>query len=108
VVRICLDQHATKIQLTKQLFEHGPLMVLACGVAGLGDRQTESSGVERHLGNECRATTGGGHDRAPQGLAVTHQLIEIRYTTWDLGNSSVANGSAESRDVNLADEVAEG
>ena len=46
----CLDQHATQIQLTKQLLllrrslrlEHGPLMVLPCGVAGLGDRQTES------------------------------------------------------------------
>jgi hypothetical protein len=63
-------------------------MVLAGGVAGLGDRQTESSGVERHLGNECRATTGSGHDRAPQRLAVTHQLIEIRCTTpWDAAYS---------------------
>ena len=57
--RICLDQHTTQIQLRKQLLllrrslrlEHGPLMVLPCGVACLGDRQTESSGVERHLGN---------------------------------------------------------
>jgi len=51
--------------------EQGPLMVLAGDVAGLAVRQTESGGVERHLGNECRATTGGGQDRDPQGRAVT-------------------------------------
>ena len=33
---ICLlDQHAAQIQLTKQLFEHSPLVVLHCGVAGM-------------------------------------------------------------------------
>ena len=55
----CLDQNATQIQLTKQLLqlrrslrlEHVPPMVLAGGVAGLGDRQSESSGVEYHLSN---------------------------------------------------------
>ena len=58
--------------------------------------------------NECRATTGSGHDRAQQVLAVTHQLIKIRCTTWDLCHRPVANGSSESRQVNLAEEVAEG
>ena len=33
--RIRLDQHALKIQLTEELFEHSPLMVFAGGVAGL-------------------------------------------------------------------------
>ena len=48
---IRLDQNALEIQLSEKLLllrrslglEHGPLMVLPCGVAGLGDRQTESS-----------------------------------------------------------------
>ena len=36
---IRLDQHALKIQLAKQLFEYGPLVVLASGVAGVsGER----------------------------------------------------------------------
>ena len=99
--RIFLDQRATQIQLTKQLIELDPLMVLLCGVAGLGDRQTDSSGVERHLGNECRATMCGGHDRAPQGLVITHKLIEILCTTWDLGDRPVTNGRAASRHGNL-------
>jgi hypothetical protein len=34
--------------------------------------------IQRELGNERRATTGCRHDRPSQGLAVTHQLIEIR------------------------------
>ena len=70
----------SRSKLTKQLLllrrslgqEYAPLMVLTCGEAGLGDPQTESRGAERHLVNEYRATAGGGHARAPQGLAITH------------------------------------
>ena len=104
---IRLDQHALQIQLAEQLPSHQSLIVTTGGVAGLRDRQTESSGVMRHLGNECRATTGGGHDRAPQGLAITHQLIEIRCTIWDLLDRPVTNGSAESGHIHVFEEVAE-
>jgi hypothetical protein len=40
--RIRLDQHALKIQLTEERFEHSPLMVFASGVAGLADRHAQS------------------------------------------------------------------
>jgi hypothetical protein len=106
VERICLDQHAFETQLSEELFEHGPLVVLAGGVAGLADGYAQGGGVERHLGNECRTATGGGLDRAPQRLAVTHQLIKIGCTTWDLGDRPVADRSAESCHIHLAEEVA--
>ncbi|MEB3318194.1 MAG: hypothetical protein VKO39_08675 [Cyanobacteriota bacterium] len=98
VERICLDQNALEIQLPEQRFEHRPLVV----IAARGCR------IQRHLGNECRTTNGCGLDRASQGLAVTHQRIEIRCTTGDLIDRPVSNRSAESRHVHLAEEVAEG
>ena len=64
VERICLDQHALEIQLAKQLFEYGPLMVLSGGVAGLTDGHTQGGGVQRDLSNECRAAAGRRLDRA--------------------------------------------
>ena len=66
--RIGLDQNALKIEL-------------AGGVAGLADGAAQGCGVQRHLGNECRPPTGGGHDRASQRLAVTDELLEIGCTT---------------------------
>ena len=63
---IRVGQHTIKIQLAEKLLERCTLMVLARGVAGLCDRHTHGSGVERHLGNECRATTPGGLDRHSQ------------------------------------------
>jgi hypothetical protein len=41
------------------------------------------------------SATGGGLDRAPQRLAVAHQLIEIRCAARDLGNGSVADCRTE-------------
>jgi hypothetical protein len=108
VERICLNQNALEIQLAEELFEHRPLVVLAGGIAGLADRHAQGCRIQRHLGNECRAAASRGLDRASQGLAVTHQLIEIRCTTRDLGDRPVADRSAESRHVHLAEEVAEG
>ena len=72
-------------------------------------RSRESPGQCRRSRPEaiCRATTGGGHDRAPQGLAVTHQLIEISCTTWDLSNCPVPGCVAQGSHVNLPEEVAE-
>jgi hypothetical protein len=77
--RIRLDEHALKIQLAEQLPQHRPLVVFAGGVASLADRHTERGRIQRDLGNERRATTGCGLNRASQGLAVTNPLIEIRW-----------------------------
>ena len=49
--RICLDQNALKSQLSKELFEHRPLVVLAGGVAGLADRNAQGCRIQRYLGN---------------------------------------------------------
>ena len=103
VQRIRLDQHALQIQLSKQLPEHRPLVVLAGGVAGLADRHTKSCRIQRDLGNERRAAARRGLDRAPQGLAnrfaeakgYTHQLVEIRCATRDLGDRAVTDCGAE-------------
>ena len=105
---ICLDKHSVQIQLTEKLPQHRPLVVFAGGVAGLADRHAQGGGVERHLGDECRAAAGSGFDRAPQRLAITHQLVKIGSPTWDLGNRPVADGSSEGCHVHLAEEVAEG
>jgi len=59
------------------------------------------------MGNERRTPAGRGLNRAPQALTVTHQLIEIRCTTKDLGDRPVANRSAQRRHVHLVEEVAE-
>jgi hypothetical protein len=105
---ICLNQHALEIQLAKQLFEHGPLVVLAGGVAGLADCHPQGGRLQRHLGDECRTATSGGLNRAPQGLAITDQLIEIGCSTWDLGNGPITDGTTESRHVHLLKERAKG
>ena len=106
--RIRLDEHALEIQLAQELLEDGTLMVLTRGVAGLGDRHAQGGGVQRHLGDESRAPTGGGFDRASQGLAVTHQLIKIGCTTWDLSDRPVPDGGADGSDVHVEEEVAKG
>ncbi len=49
--RVRLDQHAAQIQLAEQLPQHRPLVIFASGVAGLADRHTEGSRIQRDLGN---------------------------------------------------------
>ena len=73
----------------------------------MADRHAKCCRILRHLANERRPSTGGGLDRASQGVAVTHQQIEIHSTTWDLGDRSVADRSTQSRHVHLAEEVVE-
>ena len=48
---IRLDQHTLEIQLTEQLLENCPLVVLARVIAGLADCHVQGGGVDRHLGN---------------------------------------------------------
>ncbi len=55
---VCLDQHALEIQLAEQLPQHRPLVVVVGGVASLADRQAQSCGVQRDLGNERGAPAG--------------------------------------------------
>ena len=106
--RIRSDQHALEIELTKQLLEHGALVILACGVAGLSDRHAQSSGVQRHLGDERGTAAAGGLNRTSQGLAITDQLIEIACPTWDLGDGLIPDSSADGSHIHLQEEVAEG
>ncbi len=105
--RVRQDGHTLEIQLTEQLPQHRPLVVFTGGVAGLADGQAQCGGVQRDLGDERRATTGGGHDRPAQGLAVTDQLIEIRCATGDLGDRPVADHRTQGRHIHLLEEVAE-
>ncbi len=93
--RIGLDEHTLEIQLAEQLPQHRPLVVFAGGVAGLADRHTERGRIQRDLGNERGTPAGRRLDRTPQGFAVTHQLIEIRCATWDLGERPVTDRGAQ-------------
>ncbi len=104
---IRLDQHTLQIQLAEELLEHSPLMVFARGIAGLSDRHAKGGGVQRDLGNEGRTAAAGRLNGAPQGLAVTHQLVEIRCAAWDLCNGPVTDRSAQFRHIHLQEEVAE-
>ena len=83
-------------------------MILACGVAGLGDRHTQGRGIQRHLGDECRTATTGGLNRTAQGFAVTDQLIKIACPAWDLGDGPIPDSSADGSQIQLQEEVAEG
>jgi hypothetical protein len=103
----CLDKHAFQIQLANQLPENRPLVVARGGVAGLADRYAQSGRIQSDLGNECGTAAGRGLNRSPQGLAITHQLIEIRCTTWDLRDRPVTDRSAQGFHVHLMEEVAE-
>jgi len=105
--RIRLDQHALQIQFAKQLPQHRSLMVFAGGVAGLADRHPKGSRVEHHLGNERRASTGGGLNRAPQCLAITDQLLKIRCAIRDLSDRPLTDGGAQRRHDHVQEEVAE-
>lgn len=106
--RIRVDQHALKIPLTQQLLKDRALIVLPRGVAGLGECNAHACGVQRHLSNERVTATVGGFDRTAQGVAVTHQLIKIGCTTWDLSNRPVTDGAADGGDVYVQEEIAKG
>ena len=102
VESIGLDENALQINLAEQLPQHRPLMVFANGVAGLavalrllrsswpapGQLNTASRGeCSRSRPEAIRGSaTGRGLNRAPQGLAITDQLVEIACPTMDLSN----------------------
>ena len=60
--RVGPDQDAFQIHGGEQLPQNRALVVFAGVECGLGNRRTESLGVERHLGNEGPATALGRDD----------------------------------------------
>jgi len=105
---IRLDQHALQIQFAEQLPQQRPLVTLAgSSIAGYTDLHTQSGGIQRHLGNERGSPTGCGLSGAQDRLAVTHKLIEILCTTWDLDDRPFTDRSTQGHHINLAEEVAE-
>ena len=118
-----LDENALQINLAVQLPQHRPLMVFANGVAGLavalrllrsswpapGQLNTASPEQCRRSRPEAirGSATGRGLNRAPQGLAITDQLVEIACPTWDLSNCPVPDCGAQGSHVNLPEEVTE-
>jgi len=56
---------------------------------------------------ERKAAAAGGLNGASEGLAVTHQLIEIASPTWDLSDRPITDGGADDSDIHLQEEVAE-
>ena len=52
VERVCLDQHALKIQFAEELLELRVLVALVGRVATLSDGQAQRRRLEGHLGNE--------------------------------------------------------
>ena len=105
--RVGLDQHTVQVKFAEQLPEHRPLVVHTGGIAGLADGHSQGGLVQRHLGNERRAATRRGLNRATQRFAITHKLIEIHCTTWDLGDRPVTDRRAECLHIHLQEEVAE-
>jgi hypothetical protein len=84
VERIRLDQDAIEIQTAEQLFQRRMLtgFVGVLGLLGQGD--AKSSGVHRDLGHKTVVALLRLDRRAPQGLAITDQLVQMVLPTWDL------------------------
>lgn len=82
-------------------------MVLTGGIAGLDDGHSQGGRLQRHLGNERRASTGRRHDRSTQRIAITHKLIKIHCATWVLGDRPVTGRRAECLHIHLQEEVVE-
>ncbi len=106
--RVGLDQDALQIHGGEQLPQNRALVVLAGVIGGLGNRRPERLGVEGHLGNEGPAADLGRDDRAPQGLAIAHQLIQTHCTTWDLGDHPDLQLPADFGHIHLQKQIAEG
>ena len=60
------------------------------------------------MGNEGTATDLGRDDRAPQGLAIAHQLIQTGCTIRDLGQHPDLQLPADLGHIHLQEQIAEG
>ena len=83
---IGLDQNAVELKVAEQGFEGSALVGFTRVKGGLGDRHAQFPGVDRHLGDKPRSAVDaiGLRGRAPQGFAITDQLLEILVLNSDL------------------------
>ena len=105
--RVGLDQDALEIHGGEQLPQNRALVVLAGVIGGLGNRCSKSLGVEGHLGNEGPATDLGRDDRATQGLAIAHQLIQTGCTIRNLGQHPDLQLPADLGHIHLQEQIPE-
>jgi hypothetical protein len=96
-----LDQHALKIQCGQQLFEGSALTRFASVIGRLGQGDAKGPGIHRHLGDKPVTAVLSLHRGAPQGLAVTHQLVETLAPAWDLTDHPSLEYLAELLQVGL-------
>ena len=82
--RVRLDQHAFQLQGAQKLLECSPLTGFMGVVGRLGQGDAKSAGIDRDLGDKPVTAIHDLHCRAPQGFAVTHQLVLTLCTVWDL------------------------
>ena len=90
--RIRLDQHALELQRAQQSFQGRALVGFAGVKGGLRDRHTQLPRIERDLGDKPRCAIGaiGLRGRAPQGFAVTDQLVIVpRQPPWPIRDNQV-------------------
>ncbi len=103
-----LDQDAIEIQRVEQLLERC-LFTGFVGVIGrLGQRHTKGSGVDGDLGNEPVVAVFCLDRRAPQGFAVTDQLVQTLCPTRDLADHPGLQHLAEFLQVGLVEQVEKG
>jgi hypothetical protein len=72
-----LDHHSLRL-------EGGPFTGFTCVVRLLSQGDAKGPGIDRHLGDKPVTAVLSLHRGAPQGLAVTHQLVQTLAPTWDL------------------------
>ena len=106
--RIGLDQHTVQIQRAQQLLE-GCAFAGFVGVIGLlGQSHTKGSGIDRDLGHKVVVALIGQARGAPQGLAVTHQLVQTACPARDLADHPGLEHLPEFLQVGLVKQVQEG
>ena len=104
-----LDQHSLKIQAGQQFLllrrslrlEGGPFTGLAGVVRLLSQGDAKRPGLDRHLGDKPVTAVLSLHRGAPQGLAVTHQLVQTLAPAWDLTDHPGLEHLAELLQVGL-------
>ena len=108
--RIRLDQYTLELQGAEQGFEGRALVGFTGVERGLRDRHTQLPGVERDLGDKPSCAIGaiGLRGRAPQGFAVTDQLIKILVLISDLGDHPLPEQLEERLELHPLKQVEEG
>jgi hypothetical protein len=110
VERIRLNQHTLKFQRAQQGFQSRALVGFTGVEGGLRDRHTQLPGLERDLGDKASRPIGaiGLRGRAPQGFAVTDQLIKVLVLISDLGDHPLPEQLEERLELHPLKQVEEG